>query len=136
MPTKDAIDETKVKVCEACCCYYSGCMSDTCPIGCACTETCCCLNGEACCKNMEEGSSKPACFCCEITCQSPTTCCKTEQQTCCCVAACAFPPDEEVPCMIAECCIMCYPTDSMGVCKTVGDVRAGGTAEPPASEKL
>merc|ERR1711920_249067 len=91
------------------------------PIGCACNEVCICLQCECCCKNNLEPDMYPACYCCGIACESPSTCCKSEQMCCCLFAACAFPPDEEVPCMIATCCIMCYPT--MGCCNTIGTVR-------------
>ena len=123
--TKDAIDESKVTVADACCCFYEGFnLSDT-PIGCACNEVCICLQCECCCKNNMDPDMYPACYCCGIACESPSTCIKSEQNCCCMFAACAFPPDEEVPCMIATCCIMCYPT--MGCCNTIGTVRG----DPP-----
>merc|ERR1712204_40537 len=118
---KDAIDETQVVVSDACCCFYEGFTCEACPIGCACSETLCCCSCEFCCKPMAEGEEKPMCICCGCRPESPSTCIKSEAQLFCCVGGCAFPPDAEVPCMIATCCIVCYP--SFACCGKLGDIN-------------
>merc|ERR1719277_2563021 len=109
----DSIDGDKVKVFEACICCYEGCLAmDDCQVGCAGNETCLCIHTDFCCKS---GTEKLCCLCCALKCESPTTCLKSEGQCCCLVGAAAIPPDSEVPCMIAQCCIMCYPKMGFGI---------------------
>mmetsp|Transcript_8127 Transcript_8127/g.20971 ORF Transcript_8127/g.20971 Transcript_8127/m.20971 type:complete len:120 (+) Transcript_8127:66-425(+) len=115
----DSIDETKVKVFSACLCTYAGCMTEGCPIGVACNETCLCLHCDCC---LNPSSQMLCCGCCAFKIETPTTCIKAEQQVCCCVDACAFPCDNEVPMMLAACCVTCYPT--IGVCKTVREAMS------------
>merc|ERR1712217_524315 len=80
MPPKDAIDETKVIVSDACCCMYEGFSCEDCPVGCACNEVMCCCVCEFCCKNLAEGEPTPTCYCCAIRCESPTTCIKSRRK--------------------------------------------------------
>mmetsp|Transcript_66686 Transcript_66686/g.131474 ORF Transcript_66686/g.131474 Transcript_66686/m.131474 type:complete len:124 (+) Transcript_66686:74-445(+) len=119
-PIKDSIDESKVTIMGACCCNYNGFDCENSPIGCAENNTCCCIHCECCCKSDAE---LLRCICCNIGCETVTTCIKSEAQICCMTGACAFPPDNEVPCIIATCCITCYP--AMGPCLKLGDIRDG-----------
>merc|ERR1712032_1352862 len=83
------------------------------PMGCACNETCICLQCECCCKNNLEPYMYPACYCCGIACESPSTCCKSESMCCCLFAACAFPPDEEVP--LHDCNVLHHVLSNYGM---------------------
>merc|ERR1712060_803261 len=89
-------------------------------------EECCCCEFAFCCKPTYccDSSKLLQCWCCACQDIAPTTCMKNESQCYCAVAACAFPPDEEVPCMVALCCVMCYPP--FGLCVKVGDVVQKG----------
>merc|ERR1712084_193697 len=121
MVRKDSIDETKVIISDACICCYDGCMFSDCPIGCAGSETCCCLEGEFCCK---PGAEMLCLGCCACRCIAPSTCMKSENQCCCTVAGIAIPCDDEVPCMLACCFLDCYP--KCGCCQNMGDLMAKG----------
>jgi hypothetical protein len=91
-----------------------------CQVGCAGNCTFLCIHEEFCCKS---GTDKLCCICCALKFESPSTCCKAEEQCCCLIAGSAFPPDpNEVPCMLASCCLMCYPL--MGCMKTIAEVKA------------
>lgn len=93
----DAVQQATCKT--ACCCNYcSCCFWEGC---CTCSNDCECL----CCTN-KYGYSCRECVC-QNTCCKSFTCCKCIGQCFCCIQACAFPCDEEVPCMIGLFGIMC-----------------------------
>merc|ERR1712232_1240491 len=119
---KDSIDETKVIISDACVCCYDGCMFSDCPIGCAGSETCCCLEGEFCCK---PGADMLCLGCCACRCIAPSTCMKAENQCCCEVVGIAIPCDDEVPCMLACCFLDCYP--KCGCCQAMGELMSAKT---------
>merc|ERR1712151_796884 len=121
---KDQIDETKVIIEDGCCCCYDGCMFEGCPIGCASNFSICCIEGEFCCKS---DASPLCCGCLACRCVAPTTCIKTEEQLCCCVAAVAFPPDSEVPCLLSCCFLTCSP--KVGCCKKMNEINETGDAK-------
>eukprot|EP00045_Choanoeca_perplexa_P004966 m.42099 g.42099 ORF g.42099 m.42099 type:complete len:193 (+) comp12856_c0_seq3:100-678(+) len=73
----------------ACCCCVEGFACKEC--GCAVSETCLCLNTASTCRFVE-----------------CTTCCKTSNMCCCFHQRCGFPCDQEVPCMLAFCGLICY----------------------------
>merc|ERR1712083_1154837 len=88
------------------------------------SETCCCLEGEFCCK---PGADMLCLGCCACRCIAPSTCMKSENQCCCTVAGIAIPCDDEVPCMLACCFLDCYP--KCGCCQNMGDLMAKGNAQ-------
>lgn len=114
----DSIDETKVIVHHACCCCYDGCVPEVHHIGCAAQKTLLCLECDICCKT---GAPCLCCGCCAFRCTELTTCCKTQTQLFCCVAGSAFPPDDEVPCMLNMCFLNCFPR--LGCCISLGDMK-------------
>ena len=117
----DALDNNAVTICDACCCTYTGCLfTDGC-LGCMESYTCCCCEGELCCKS---GQEPLCCLCCALRCVSPSTCIKVQSQLCCLVGAAAFPCDDEVPCMFGTCGVICFP--SFGICKTLGELTGKG----------
>lgn len=79
------------------------------PAGCATSSTLCMyLEHDCCCKT---GIAPLRLFCCDcrFSGKDNWACVKVETQLCCCIQACALPPDQEVPCMLAGCCYVCYP---------------------------
>jgi len=128
----DSLDNSKITVFSACCCCYSGCVKAAGSIGCMTSETICCLESECCCKT---GSPCLGCGCCCLRCVKPAVCIKLQSQCCCCASAAAFPCDEEVPCLVGTCCLVCYP--KFGCCKTVGYLTGkGGEGGGPAAETV
>lgn len=89
-------------VVNACCCYIDSCYCK-CPqcLGCYGNDTCLCFTSEfKCCKYYESAPGK-ICLCQEVKCDcvTPTTCCKQINQCCCLDSRCAFPCDDDVPCV-------------------------------------
>lgn len=115
----DSIDESKVIVHHACCCCYDGCVPEVHHIGCAAQKTVLCLECDLCCKT---GAPCLCCGCCAFRCVDLTTCCKAQGQFFCCVTGSAFPPDDEVPCMLNVCFLNCFPR--LGCCMRLGDMKA------------
>merc|ERR1712146_721569 len=95
-----------------------------CPIGCASSETCCCIEGEFCCK---PGVEMLCLGCCALRLISPTTCMKVESQMCCSVAGVAIPCDDEVPCMVSLCFLHCYP--QVGCCMQMSTLVGNNNGE-------
>uniref|UniRef100_A0A7S2J909 Uncharacterized protein n=1 Tax=Haptolina brevifila TaxID=156173 RepID=A0A7S2J909_9EUKA len=114
----DAVDENDLHIVSACCCSASALYLD-CPacIGCSGKGSLCCLEIDTCCKF---GAPCLCCGPCGCKCISPTTCVKFQKQCCCFVNNCAFPCDEEMPAMLACCCLACYP--KCGCCRKQGDL--------------
>eukprot|EP00930_Biecheleria_cincta_P102007 TRINITY_DN93671_c0_g1_i1.p1 TRINITY_DN93671_c0_g1~~TRINITY_DN93671_c0_g1_i1.p1 ORF type:complete len:140 (-),score=21.14 TRINITY_DN93671_c0_g1_i1:158-538(-) len=102
----DSIDESKVIVCDAFCCWYDGCLCHASACGCASKDTCCCVELDFCCKLA---TPRLCCGCCALRCKVPDTCIQQQSQLCCWVTACAFPCTSEVPCLVALCGLTCYP---------------------------
>ncbi|CAK0863898.1 unnamed protein product [Prorocentrum cordatum] len=100
----DALDNNSIMVCDVCCCCHEGLFFGDGCMGCIASETLCCLEVEYCCK-----SSAPTlfCVCCAIRCVSPTVCIKSQGQTSCLAGVAAIPCDDEVPCMVGSCGIVC-----------------------------
>jgi len=126
----DCLDQSKVHVSDSCFCCYEGLICDTEALGCMGSNTLLCLESEFCIKFSK--IKEPLCcnpsncqcgFCCCATrCVSVKTCCKSQGQCCCFVSGAAIPPDEEVPCMLSSCGLMCYP--KVGCCNKIGDLTA------------
>ncbi|CAK0852348.1 unnamed protein product [Prorocentrum cordatum] len=127
----DALDNNAIIVTDACCCMYDGCLFGDGCIGCMASETMCCLEMEFCCK---QGAESLCCVCCAIRCVSPTVCIKSQGQMCCLAGAAAIPCDEEVPCMVGTCGIICYPT--IAICKTLGDITGNSGGDAPPAEQV
>ena len=129
----DALDQGKVKIVDACCCAYDGCLFGDGCYGCMGSSTTCCFESEFCCKM---GQEKLCCICMACRCVAPTVCMKQQQQVCCCVSAISIPPDAEVPCMFSQCGINCYP--NFGCLKTMDELTGkggdGSGASPTAAE--
>merc|ERR1712178_516571 len=129
---EDAVNEADLIILEGCCCYYQAlyCKMPEC-IGCSEKSECCCCVTQWCCKigtkplmcNAPEGNwCQLGCVCCSYGCKPPETCCMGQAQLCCIVEACAFPTTDEVPCIIADCGLVCYP--KVGCCQTVGSLTS------------
>lgn len=127
------IDQTDLIVCSGCICcmttFYNK-VPDC--IGASGKSECCCISQELCCKfgasplfcsGAEEGACcRLGCVCCAISLKSPTTCCKGQSHCCCIIGSCAFPTDEEIPCIVADSFLMCYP--KCGCCVQLSAVKA------------
>ena len=122
---KDPLKESDLLVCDGCICcastYYNK-VPDC--IGCSGKSEFLCLVGEQCCKlgaaplwctSDDKYICQIGCILCSCALKSPTTLCKCQNHLCCYVANCALPTDSEIPCVIAACCLMCYP--ECGCCK-------------------
>lgn len=113
----DALDNNKITIFSACCCAYNGLLMTQNCFGCMGSGTLCCCEGEVCLKVP----CKPlGLVCCACRCVSPSVCIKVQSQECCCVGATAIPCDEEVPCLIGACFVICYP--GMFIYKTLGEI--------------
>lgn len=93
--------------------------------GCMSKGVVCCLEQESlCCKVSEKEEDYCLCFKASCTCIKPTTCIKGTSQEFCCDSRCAFPCDEEVPCILNlfffNCCYK-YQC-SAGCCKKMIDL--------------
>ena len=126
--TCDTVDEQKVQPILACCCCHQGFF---CPCqfpGCLGAEgTCglCCLQCEVCIK------PKPPlqCLFCGPTCNGGCQGLKIQGQFFCQVINLKFPCDSEVPCIINIFGYTCYPSESRGCLKTIGEINAGNKKE-------
>ncbi|CAK0803699.1 unnamed protein product [Prorocentrum cordatum] len=127
----DALDNDSIMVCDGCCCCYDGLLFGDGCLGCMASETMCCLEVEYCCKS---GAPTLCCVCCAIRCVSPTVCIKSQGQMCCLAGAAAIPCDDEVPCLVGSCGIVCYPT--IAICKTLGEIKGGGGGDGPPAEQV
>ena len=127
----DALDNNAIIVTDACCCVYEGLLCGEGCIGCMGSEAVCCLETEFCCK---QGQDKLCCVCCAARCISPTVCIKTQGQMCCWAFAAAIPCDEEVPCMVGTCGIICYP--GFFICKTLGEITGKEGGSGPEAEQV
>lgn len=136
-----ALNPEEVKITDACCCCYEACYVGPGCFGCSYKDECCCCYEAFCCKigasplccNFGDGLPEGAC--CQLGCgcyscglRMPRTLCSMVAQCCCMVQAGAFPCTDEVPCMLASCCFMCYP--AMGVCKTLADTKPKAAVAP------
>merc|ERR1712117_807983 len=113
----DALDETKVRVCNACYCCYNGLMFENC-IGIVSSGACLVCEFEFC---LKPGVEKKSCICCEVRKHDPCICYKVQFQECCVVGAAACPPDDEVPKMFALYGFMCSP--KTGCLIPLGDAK-------------
>lgn len=143
------VDQTDLLVCDGCLCcaatFYNK-IPDC--IGASGKSECLCISQDVClkigaapllCGGGEEGSCcRIGCICCAISLKTPTTLCKGQNHCCCYVTSCAFPTDEEIPCVIAACCIMCFPKvgccQPLAVAKPVKDASAPSTGAPIADK--
>lgn len=112
------------------CCCLSSCY---CPennyqmCGCMTQGVLCCMEQESyCCKVAEKDEDICLCTKATCTCIKPTTCVKGANQCFCCDSRCAFPCDDDVPCLFnllgASCC---YNFNcSMGCYKKIIDLKS------------
>ena len=114
----DALNNSEIIINNTCCCCYDGfVLYDQC-FGCMQSHTVCCCEAEYCLKS----GTKPLClFCCAYRCVNPTVCIKVQHQMCCHAIAFAFPCDNEVPCMVGLCGLVCCPT--LACCTTLGEIN-------------
>mmetsp|Transcript_30147 Transcript_30147/g.93251 ORF Transcript_30147/g.93251 Transcript_30147/m.93251 type:complete len:154 (+) Transcript_30147:1365-1826(+) len=115
-------------------------------VGCSSKGECLCLALKCCLKCgvaplacdalSEQVCCQLGCCCCAIGLKCPTVICKRQTQVLCVVENAALPPDEEIPAVIAVCCLECYP--ECGCCKRLRmtlpaiEKQAGGPASPDA----
>mmetsp|Transcript_102985 Transcript_102985/g.143446 ORF Transcript_102985/g.143446 Transcript_102985/m.143446 type:complete len:130 (-) Transcript_102985:383-772(-) len=117
----DAINEDEICVCSACCCEYTGCLSGCDMIGCSGRAGILCLSCECCCKAGAPCLCPLGCCGCKCVDGDSMACIHSQYQCCCCVDTCAFPCNDDVPCMVAVLGLTCCPV--CGCCKTVGAIK-------------
>ena len=127
----DALDNNAIIVTDACCCVYEGCLCGDGCMGVMASETVCCIESECC---LKAGQEKLCCICCALRCVSPSVCIKSQAQICCLAGAAAIPCDDEVPCMVGTCGVICYP--GFYVCKTLGDITGNEPSGGPDAEQV
>merc|ERR1711966_160989 len=139
--SKWGVDTNDLILCDTCfCCHDAlycempdciGCSSkDEC---CCCIRTCCCKMGTdlICCTVVDDRM----CFqiglgCCGCGCLSPSTCVKSQAQCLCLAGGCAFPCDDDMPCMLALLGLACLP--SFGCCQKISTLK-GKTSNQSAN---
>ena len=126
------INQNDLILFSACICCFNALYTDF-PglVGCSGKGECLCLENEHClrlntpaypiaCESNKNGNiCDLALCCCMIALKSPKVLCKGKNQCLCCVNQAAFPPDNDVPAMLAYCFVSCYP--KFGVAVKVGD---------------
>merc|ERR1712086_797871 len=116
--SKWGVDTNDLILCDACFC---------------CLRTCCCKMGTdlICCTVVDDRM----CFqiglgCCDCGCLSPSTCVKSQAQCLCLAGGCAFPCDDDMPCMLALLGLACLP--SFGCCQKISTLK-GKTSNQSAN---
>jgi len=128
--SEDAINEAELLLCcgSGCCNVTLYTTAPQC-IGCSGkVEACCCVERFCCklgtapllCDKPMDSMCQLGIGCCSIGCRKPRTCCMEQAQLCCYVVNMALPPTDEVPCTLAVCGLVCFPT--VGCCKTFGEI--------------
>ena len=125
-PIADLARKAKCKT-ACCCCIVSPCYCD-CPdcIGCHCVSA--------------TGPCDDRCKCsllhvsCSHDCFKSCSCCKCVQSCCCCLYACAFPTDDEVPCIIGLCGCMCKDVPIVNHQTTVVNLNHQTVQQYPANQ--
>ena len=104
-----APDPKDLYVFAACCCTVTSCYCNfpKCVSGYQKGVVMCCEAEALCCQPGQVKGSLCKIYQGECECIRPYTCCKEGCQLCCLDTKCAFPCDEEVPCMIAYMGILC-----------------------------
>ena len=135
----EGVDQKDLCACVACCCTICSCYPKfpEC-IGCHQKNVVACLEFEAvmCKTGRTEGS---LCMCIKQECEivKPTTCVKGTSQFFCVDARCAFPCDDEVPCMVSA--LGCtFVKNYECICKagaSVGETTEGGAPEANEMER-
>jgi len=139
----DVIDEDKIYVCFGFGCmnigflmegYHGFSMKNEC---CCCMHECCLLQRDylTCCDKLEGHHIRIGCLCDAITCKIPSVCCKQQLHFMCGVVSCSIPPDEEVPCVIACCSVVCATMRCQTIfknCLTFGQLKE---IDPTLSQK-
>ncbi|CAE7249518.1 unnamed protein product [Symbiodinium natans] len=112
---KMGLDEKKMVVHSACCCWYSGCLLElNNNIGCASQESLLCLECDVC---LRTGTPLLCCGCCALRLVDCPACCVGQYQFLCCVGGCALPKHDDVPFMLNACFISMFP--KVGFCMSV-----------------
>eukprot|EP00980_Cylindrotheca_fusiformis_P018580 scaffold6158_cov67-Cylindrotheca_fusiformis.AAC.1 len=111
----DAVDENKIILCCAGCCFHCGAYTGSDCCGCSGKVGLCCLNCEVCC---EPGAECLPCCCCgpDIECDG-CACIKMQLQTCCLAITAAVPCDSEVPALVTVAGLTVYP--KVGCCMPI-----------------
>jgi hypothetical protein len=76
----DALNNSEITICDACCCGYDGFVCNDECLGCMASHTCCCCEGEVC---LKSGTEPLCCCCCALRCVEPAVCIKVQSQFCC-----------------------------------------------------
>jgi hypothetical protein len=130
----DVIDEDTIYICFGFGCVNMGFLTDNFH-GCSMKNECCCIMHEycflkreylTCCDKLEGHYIRIGCGCDALTIKMPTVCCKQQCHFMCLICACSIPPDEEVPCILACCSIVCGTLECTPICKncmTFGQIK-------------
>lgn len=131
----DVIDEDQIYICFGLGCANLGFLIDEFH-GFSMKNECCCIMHEfcflkrdylTCCDKLEGHHIRIGCGFDAITCKVPEVICKNQCHCMCLVCACSIPPDDEVPCVLACCSIVCAILKCNMICKncmTFGQVKA------------
>lgn len=106
----DAPDPSELIAFSACCCCITSCycVAPKCISGYSKGVFMCFEIESLLCQPGQREGSLCTCFRGEVECIRPYTCAKISQQICCCDMRCAFPCDEEVPCMVTLYGLTCF----------------------------
>ena len=134
----DIIDEDDIYVCFGLGCANLGFLTDGFH-GFSMKNECCCFMHECCllkrdyltcCDKLAGHHIRIGCLCDAVTIKAPTVCCKHQLHFMCLVCSCSIPPDEEVPCVLGCCSIVCATLKCNFVCKncvTFGEIQSSAT---------
>ncbi|KAJ1455719.1 hypothetical protein M885DRAFT_519437 [Pelagophyceae sp. CCMP2097] len=121
-----------------CCCYQGFYVDYPACIGCETGQTVLCFdcNSRGCKDLNSKGPKYVTLQASDNTINYPTKCIKCASQCFIFYNACALPCDNDVPAIVAFCCVVCYPT--FGIMKKVGELPHKkitiGVGAPPRPE--
>ncbi len=122
------LNQDNMHVLSGCCCFNTLISLNCCEfLGCSGVSECLCIKEEFCCKPSHpcmpcilfcsEGfCCRLGMCCCNIGIKLPDHCCKSQSQFCCITTNASLPNDEDTPCIVAMCGLVCYP--KCGCCTT------------------
>jgi hypothetical protein len=117
----EGINKDDLMTFSGCCCSYSllyfempQCIGVTCVRECLCIGHECCIDSSH--EPMPVGMATKegqicqiALYCCGLWLKMPTTCIKDSEHCLCLVGECSFPPESDMPCVLAAYGLMCSP---------------------------